>query len=152
MAEGGNPSGPSAYQPNGIINAPAYGFTVRGQSGEGYFYLSSTNVNGFGGQGGSSALGQGAARASNTSAAYDGISALANTGAGGSGGGGGSITGKYSGQGGGGAAYVEAIIPSPQSSYSVTVGAGSAGGAAGANGNKGGNGGSGIIIIEEHYQ
>lgn len=152
VAEGGLGGGPSGSQPIGIINSPAYGFFIRGQNGEGYFYNGTSGINVFGGAGGSSAFGPGASRGHGSSSNYNGTSALANTGGGGSGGGGGSLSGKYGGVGGGGAAYVEAIIPNPESSYQITVGAGSSGGAAGTSGNPGGAGGSGIIIIEAHYQ
>ena len=78
-----------------------------------------------------------------------GFAAIANTGAGGGGGGTGS-TG-INGAGGGAGGYIEALITSPSSSYSVSVGAGGAGGTAGNGGFAGGAGGSGVIIIEEYY-
>jgi hypothetical protein len=52
----------------------------------------------------------------------------------------------YSGAGGGSGGYIDAIISSPSSTYTYTIGAG------GTAGSSAGTGGSGVIIVEAHYQ
>lgn len=79
-----------------------------------------------------------------------GVAAASNTGAGGSGGG--CTSSCLVGNGGGAGGYIEAVISSPNSSYTYSVGAGGAGGTPGTGGINGGAGGSGVIFIEEHYQ
>lgn len=74
----------------------------------------------------------------------------------GSGGGGGALTttstaDNYGGGGGGAGGYVNAIIYSPNASYSYSVGSGGSAGVAGTLGGAGGAGASGIIIVEEYY-
>lgn len=80
--------------------------------------------------------------------------AIANTGSGGAGGQVPNTTsGNNTGGGGGGAgAYIEALIPSPGTTYAYAVGSGGSAGTAGTGGNAGGVGGSGVIFVEEHYQ
>jgi hypothetical protein len=102
----------------------------------------------FGGLGGSSAFGGGGAPGNNGPSA--GSAGSANTGGGG--GGAGCNATVQAGGGGGSGAYVEALITSPATTYTYTVGAGGTAGAAGTSGAAGGAGGSGIIIVEEFYQ
>jgi hypothetical protein len=81
-----------------------------------------------------------------------GIDAEVNTGGGA--GGGGTTTGttnSYSGSGGGGGGFIEAIIVTPDATYSYAVGAAGAKGNAGTNGFAGGIGGSGYIEVTEYY-
>jgi len=99
-----------------------------------------------GGMGGSSAFGGGGFSYSVGGASGNGA---ANTGGGGAGAGLSSPV--TAGSGGGSGGYVEAIITSPISTYTYTVGTGGSGGG-GAGGITGGTGGTGCIIIEEHYQ
>lgn len=104
--------------------------------------LGGTNAFGGSGPGGASELLSGGPSA--------GYSAISNTGGGGGGGGG--ASGGYAGDGGSAGAYIRAIIVSPASSYSWTVGFGGVGGLGGASGGMpGGPGGSGIIIVTEYY-
>lgn len=73
----------------------------------------------------------------------------------GSGGGGGSpnaAVNAYSGPGGGAGGYIEALITSPSSTYSYSVGAKGSAGGGGTGGSGGGTGADGIIIVEEYYQ
>ncbi len=72
-----------------------------------------------------------------------------NTGAGG-GGAGAPGAAVYGGAGGGSGGYIDAIIPSPSSSYTFTVGIGGAGGVSGGNG--GGRGGDGVVTVIAYYQ
>jgi hypothetical protein len=100
------------------------------------------------GGGGSSALGGAAGGSSQNTA---GVSASANTGSGGSGGGGNTSLQITTGSGGGSGGYVEAIIVSPLSSYSYSVGSAGSGGSATTSGFIGGNGAAGVIIVTEYY-
>jgi hypothetical protein len=103
-------------------------------------------VNGTGGNGGSSPFGGGGP--GGIGAAQAGIAAVANTGSGGGGGGGTGIA--SSGEGGSAGAYLEAIIPNPDPTYTYTVG--TAGSRATGGTNFGGNGAAGFIEITEYYQ
>lgn len=135
------------------INAPAVGNGFVGGSGQGYVHVG-VNLPGFllaGGDGGNSPCfgGRGAGGAT----AANGAAGLANTGGGGGGGGGNSSTSALStGNGGGSGACIDATIPNPSGTYTVTVGGVGTGGSAGGSGYAGGAGGSGIVIVEEFYQ
>jgi len=122
------------------------GFAVSGSSGS-YSTLQAVATTQFtGGYGGSSFFGGGAsAKMGNAD------QAATNSGSGGGGGSTGGAANTYTGGGGGAGGYVDAIISSPLSSYSYTVGTGGGGGGAGASGFSGGAGAAGIIIVEEHY-
>lgn len=134
------------------VNSPALQMLVL--AGGTASYVSGLNSDGnvAGGMGGTNPLGgaggSGQPQVNATVAA--GQPAAANTGAGG---GGASPESGSQSAGGGGAAggYIEALIPSPASTYYYAVGAGGTGGTAGTSGGVGGAGGSGVISIEEHY-
>ena len=72
----------------------------------------------------------------------------------GSGGAGGGVSGSGEGTGGGGGSggYVEAIIGTPTTTYTYTVGTHGAGGVAGTSGYTGGAGADGYIEVTEYYQ
>lgn len=127
------------------INAPAFGIPGYG-SAAGGIQGSPSAQGGQGGHGGNTPLlgGGGGSWAAGT-----GSAASANSGSGG--GGGGCGANSVSGCGGGGAAWAEAIVINPASSYSWTVGGGGGGGSAGTGGGAGGAGAAGQIIIEEYY-
>ena len=74
-----------------------------------------------------------------------GTSAISNSGSGGGGGTGTQGSNYRAGSGGGAGGYIEALINSPASTYSYSVGT------AGSASTNGGAGGSGFIIVEEHY-
>lgn len=107
-----------------------------------------TTLNTYGGDGGSTALGGGARGGSPASA---GTAPATNSGSGGAGAGGGA--GGFACAGGGGAGgYANAIITSPAATYAWAVGAiGSAGGI-GTGGGAGTAGALGFIRVEEFYQ
>jgi len=102
-----------------------------------------------GGMGGNSVFG---GAGSSPNGGNNGTAAFANTGSGGGGAANDLVANALSGAGGGAGAYVDVIIKNPLSSYSYTVGAGTAGGTAGTSGFAGGAGADGIIIVEEFYQ
>lgn len=106
----------------------------------------STIVNGNGGNGGVTSFGGAGAGGY---VGLSGNSASANTGSGGGGAPGSAIAQGICGGGAGG--FASAIITSPSSTYTYTVGAGGAAGTAGTIA-AGGAGGSGIILVEEYYQ
>lgn len=84
-----------------------------------------------------------------------GGNAIANTGGGGAGGAGsaGTTLSTVSGSGGSAGSFLKALINSPSSSYSYSVGSGGASKTGeGATGQNSGAGGSGIIIVEEFYE
>lgn len=101
-----------------------------------------------GGHGGNSPFG-GAGRGGGNSS-YNGAVAYANSGSGGGGASGGPGWGGCSGGGSGG--YIEAVIYSPNATYSYSVGTAGSGGTGNSSFGFGGNGAAGIIIIEEYYQ
>lgn len=80
-----------------------------------------------------------------------GTNAIANTGSGGGSGSANTAVNGGSGGSGGAGGYLEAIVVSPSSTYSYSIGSGGSGGSAGSNGYAGGAGGSGVIIVEERY-
>lgn len=105
-------------------------------------YLSATNIQLQGGNGG----GQGGGR-------MGGEAGVANSGGGGSGAGTGSIafasaSAEYAGSSGGEGEYIEILINSPAATYLYTVGAGGAGGSVATVGYAGG---SGYIVVDEYY-
>jgi hypothetical protein len=110
---------------------------------------SAVGTSAIGGMGASSTFGGGGS-GGNGNGGGAGGSAIANTGAGG-GGAGGSATTTFAGAGGGAGGFVDAIIVSPNATYSYTVGAGGSGGSAGVSGFVGGSGGTGYIEITEFY-
>lgn len=132
------------------IASPAYGTAIAGgKGGSGGLIGTTAALTLPGGPGGTNAFGGGAVSGTTGSSA-----GIANTGAGGSGGSfgtGGSFTGDTGG-GGGAGGYLDAIIPSPSSTYAYAVGASVNGASAGTNGQAGGNSGSGYIEVTEHYQ
>lgn len=106
--------------------------------------VSSLNANG--GAGGASIL-EGAGPGGTSPNA--GSNAIANSGSGG--GGGASQSGSnLSGAGGGSGGYVDAVIVSPNSTYTYTVGAAGSGGSS-STGGAGGNGAAGYIFVTEYY-
>lgn len=136
-------AGGSASLGSGPIGIAYSGPTGQGADSQGL---------GAGGQGASTPLG-GAGAAGSVD--RTGFAAIANTGSGGGGGGGPTSLGGGTGSGSGGGAggYVSAIINSPASTYSYTIGTGGSGGSVGGGGSGGGAAGAaGIIIVEEHYQ
>jgi hypothetical protein len=148
----GNTGGSEPAGGNGgtttALGSGAIGFTIAGSRGA-FGWNNLGGVTGMytpGGEGGNSVFGGGG----NGTFASTGAAAATSSGSGGQGGG---VPGLgVSGGGGGAGAYVDAIIPTPSSSYSYTVGAGgTTGGAAGTGGSAGGNGADGIIIVEEYY-
>ena len=107
-----------------------------------------------GGMGGSSFFG-GAGQAGGAASGSQSAGGAGQARTGGGGGGGGSSSNGaaviVSGAGGGSGGYVEAIITSPTTTYTVVVGVGGSGGTAGTNGVAGGVGGTGVVIVEEFY-
>lgn len=132
---------------SGSISSPAYGTALTGGTGGNAGANSSSSAYPIGGAGGNSVFGGGG----NGGTASGGSGAAANSGAGGGGGSGANVTGHNGGGGGGAGGFVDAIIPSPASSYSYTVGAAGPGGAAGTSGNAGASGSAGYIEVTEHY-
>jgi len=130
------------------INSPAVGSKWDGVRGGGQGFVSITSVNMFGPTGGNSVLGGAGSGAPQNAA---GIDAVANSGSGGGGGGGNSAVSMYTGGGGGSGAFVDALITSPSSTYSYSVGAGGSNGAAGTSGFGGGAGAAGYIEVTEYY-
>jgi len=129
-----------------VINSPAIGTAIKGQSGAGSF-LDDDLGNGVGPSGahggGTALFGGGGQRGYyQTGGEAGGI----NTGGGGQSGG---TAPNATGSGGGAGGSVDAIISTPSSSYSYTVGSGGAGGAGG--NEVGGAGGSGYIEVTEYY-
>ena len=98
-----------------------------------------------GGAGGNSAFGGGGAGSPYSAS---GTAGGTNTGGGGGGGGNNFTAGSSSGSGGGAGGYVDAIIVSPNATYSYQVGAGGTGQTSGL---PGANGGSGYIEVNEFY-
>lgn len=143
---GGDPNTAASGGTGGsyTINSPAIGYGFVGGDGSSGMFNSSASVQPSGGTGGSNPFGGGGGSHPTT-----GLDGAPNTGAGGGGGNGGAS--QNSGSGGGAGGYIEAIISSPSSTYSYTVGAGGAGALTGS-GAAGGAGAAGIIIVEEHYQ
>lgn len=132
------------------ITGPAFGTSFSGGNGSrGHGGISVVTVVEDGAAGASSPFG-GAGAGSDTTAGGD---AVANTGSGGGGGGvvgnaGGAAVGASGGAGG----YVDAIISSPSSTYTYTVGTAGTASAAGTNGFAGGAGSAGYIEVTEYYQ
>lgn len=151
-ANGGSPGQTASFGAGGsaTLGSGFVGLVLSGQAGGYGPYSTSTANTVYGGDGGSSVFG-GAGKSSNNSTAV-GIAAVANTGSGGSGGGLVATVNTYSGGGGGAGGYIDAIIVSPASSYSYSVGSGGVAGSAGPNGAAGGAGAAGQIIVEEYYQ
>jgi hypothetical protein len=131
------------------IASPAYGTAINGGSGGGHSFQSINTLNMFGGFGGVSALGGAAGAPSQGSG---GGAGQANSGSGGAGGSGSATVSLYIGSGGSAGGFIDAIIPSPSSTYPYAVGAGGNGGSAGTSGTAGGAGGSGYIEVTEYYQ
>jgi hypothetical protein len=136
---GGTASGGSSSLGSGPI-----GIALTGGGGQGFF---NSTIAGGGGMGGASAFGGAGGGGTSANAGQSGV---VNTGGGG-GGGGGNVSSDLPGPGGASGGYVDAIITSPSSTYSYSVGSAGSAGGAGPSGVAGGAGGSGIIIVEEHY-
>lgn len=105
-------------------------------------------ANATGGAGGSSPFG-GASSGSPGPAVGTPHTPIANSGSGGGGAGGGAAQSSGGGAAGG---YIEAIVPSPSSTYSYGVGAAGAAGTAGSAGFAGAPGAAGYIEVTEYYQ
>jgi hypothetical protein len=147
---GGNNSGSSGVPAGGTVtvNSPAVDLgSIVGGAGVGSTYAASSGTYVAGGNGGSSPLG--GAGGSNKFGA--GGNAAANSGSGGGGGGTEGTNGNYTGGGGSAGGYIDALISSPDATYTYTVGAAGSAGGAGTNGFAGGTGGAGLIIVEEFY-
>lgn len=127
------------------------GIALTGATGNGAVYAdSAAAIRSPGGAGGTSPFGGTGAGGRHSAAGGD---AVANTGSGGGGAGvSSSTTDLVTGPGGGSGGYLEAIITSPDATYSYSVGSGGAGGAAGTTGLAGGAGAAGLILVEEYYQ
>jgi hypothetical protein len=155
---GGSPSGAADNSPGGIGGTAS--ITPSGtvlqvaaiQGGYGspgpLYNAASTNITTSGGNGGSSAFGGAGSGGAN---GQNGSQGSVNSGSGGGGGGSSGLLGQTPGGGGGSGGYAEAIIVSPLTSYSYSVGVGGPGGSSAAGGGAGGTGGDGIIIVEEYY-
>ncbi len=146
---------PGAFQnpTNGIggiptINSPAYGQAIKGGPGGGRQVNGSSGSTQLAGAPG----GQGVFGGGSFGTLQSDIDAQDNTGGGGCGGGTSGTSNSEPGTGGGAGAYIEAIIPNPDATYSYSVGAKGNGGTAGTSGFAGGDGGSGYLIVEEYYQ
>lgn len=95
----------------------------------------------FGGAGGGGGAGQaGTAAAANTGSGGGGSGTNPNT-----------STGTLGGNSGAAGGFIDAVIPSPASSYSYSVGTGGSGGSTSTSGFAGGAGGSGYIEVTAHY-
>lgn len=139
----GNAAGGTNTLTSLFFNIPTIA-SVAGGAGGGINRSGAVRI--IGGAGGISFFGGAGASGSaagNSAAAYSG------SGGGGAGSAGSAVS---VGAGGGAGGYIEAIIPSPESSYYVGVASGGTGGTAGTSGSAGGDGGSGIVIVEEYYQ
>lgn len=143
----GSTSGEGGAGGSGTIGSGAVGTVITGNPGSNPA-TTSTSLNTYGGNGAVSIYG-GAGRGGTPGSA--GLAAASNSGAGGGGAGGAAGSTIPTGGGGAGGA-VDAIIISPSSTYSYSVGGLGGGGTAGAGGAAGGNGGSGFIEVTEYYQ
>lgn len=123
------------------------GLALQGGYGNGG-QSSLSGLSSIGGLGGASAFGGNGGGAGGGGGG--GGAGLTNTGGGGGGASGSS--GQFAGAGGGSGGYVDAIITSPLSVYSWSVGSAGTAGTAGGSGAAGGTGGSGVIIVEQQYQ
>lgn len=132
---------------SGIINSPATGNIFSGGEGASGGALNAAGSRFVGGAGGEAPHFGGAGKNS----VYSSAGSSGRFGAGGQGGGNNAINGVVSGAGGGAGGYLEAVITSPATSYTYTVGSVANGGTAGVSGFAGGQGGAGIIIVEEYY-
>lgn len=143
---GGSPGTGGAPTVSGPITILAL---TGGTGGSGQAVASSGGItsHGIGGNGGSNPLG---GFAGTTNGATNGFNAITNTGSGGAGAGGDNTT--AGADGGGAGAYLKALISSPSSTYSYSVGPGGTGGAASGGNFGGGDGASGIITVTEYYQ
>ena len=126
------------------------GLAFIGGRGQGGNISGTSGVYTVGGSGASSPFGGAGGGGSEVTAGYN---AAINTGSGGGGAGGPSPSGGNSTSGGGGGAggFVDAIITSPSSTYSYSVGTAGTSATAGSGGQASGSGGSGVIIVEEYY-
>jgi len=132
------------------ITLPAYGTGVIGGIGCTTPFTSIVTggtLNGGGASGASSPFGgQGSG---GVTGGGNGFAASINSGSGG--GSGGNPSAGYSGGGGGSGGFIDAIIPTPSTSYTYVIGAGGTVGAAGTSGFTGGLGGTGYIEVTEYY-
>ncbi len=131
----------------GTINSPAVGSTRVGGRGQGPGTCNTASCQPQGGQGGANMFG---AAGSGGRAGASGLAGGTNTGAGG--GGGGAPSAGTSGGGGGAGGFVDAIIGTPDGTYSYAVGAAGTAGAAGTSGATGAAGAVGYIEVVEYYQ
>lgn len=150
-ANGGSGGGSASASGTGgaggaaTVNTGATGIATTGGTGSAGSPVAGA-ANSLGGMGGINVFVGGGASVSGAGAA-----AKSNTGGGG-GGAGGSSTSVQPGNGGGAGGYVDALINSPATSYTYSIGAGGSGGSSGTSGFAGGAGGTGVIIIDEYYQ
>ena len=134
------------------ISNPAYGLALTGGSASSSGSMGAVATGMAGGCGGANPFGGAGGGGYGTgTVGYVGTAGAANTGAGGGGAGCGS-TNSAGGTGGGSGGYLKAVIPSPSSTYSYTVGVKGTGQGAGTNGAAGSDGAAGIIIVTEYYQ
>jgi hypothetical protein len=151
---GGSPqsgSGAGGAGGSSSITSPAIGSNFTGSDGSGAGEALTASTYSGGGSGGTSPFG---GAGGGGASGGNGQSAAANTGSGGGGGGsGGGATNNTAGSGGGSGGYIDVLIPSPSSSYSVTIGSGGTGQTAGTGGGgNGGNGALGYVVVTEYYQ
>jgi len=125
------------------------GTAVTGSGGQGGSLEQGSVGQASGGSGGASPFGGAGAGANYNNT---GGAAAANSGSGGGAGGSGAAATTIGGSGGGSGGFVDALITSPTTSYSYSIGSAGGAGGAGTGGNAGGAGGSGYIIVEEFYQ
>lgn len=133
------------------ISSPAYGKTFAGGDGQGGQTTNGVGISQqlAGGMGGASYLGgAGSGGGINTA----GTAGVTGTGAGGGGGNTAGTPLSQTGGGGGAGAYAFIFVPSPSSTYSVTLPAGGAGGAGGTGGTPGGDGARPQATVTEYYQ
>lgn len=135
------------------MNSPAIGTSMSGGTGcsSNQFVTNGSGASGTSGQGAGSPFaggGMGGCAGGNVTA---GQAPPANSGAGG--GGGASTSASYAngGSGGGAGAFIDCLIPDPDSSYAYAIGGVGTAGTAGTGGNAGGAGAAGYIEVTEYY-
>lgn len=145
-------NGANAAGGTASITSPGIGTALSGGQGGGAGGSAASTTICAGGMGASTPFGGGGAGgtvASGIGAA--GKNGTVNSGAGG-GGGAASVTNSVAGAGGGAGGYVDAIIPTPTTSYTYSVGTAGTAGGAGTGGTAGGAGAVGYIQVFEYYQ
>lgn len=143
---GGSAGGGAGGTPT--MNSPAYGTALSGGNGNGNSIMLNT-TSGYGGTPGPGTPFGGGGGAEDYTGA-NGFNGTTNTGCGGAGAGG-NANGLSIGASGGAGAYIDAIIPNPDSAYGYSCGAAGTAGTAGTSGAGAAIGGSGYIEITEYY-